>query len=88
MTTDEIIETTETAEVPAPEPVAEVPPPAPVAATRSGRGKAAEPPKPVIVRAKDSFATTGLRSIRKGQILPATDPIVLAKPHFFSPVES
>lgn len=37
---------------------------------------------PVIVIAKDSFAT-GLRTVQRGQLLPATDPIVKAKPHFF-----
>ena len=37
-----------------------------------------------LVVAKDSLALQG-RTIRKGDLLPADDPLVKAKPQFFAP---
>lgn len=42
--------------------------------------------EPQIVRAKDTFST-GHRLITRGQLLPATDPLVKAKPGFFAPYD-
>jgi hypothetical protein len=42
--------------------------------------------KTQLVVAKDSFATS-FRRVRRGDILPADDPIVVAKPRFFAPYE-
>jgi hypothetical protein len=43
--------------------------------------------KPILmVQAKDSFATLH-RRIRRGELVAADDPIVIAKPKFFVPYE-
>jgi len=40
-----------------------------------------------MVKAKDTFASL-YRTVIKGQLLPADDPIVVAKPGFFAPYET
>lgn len=40
--------------------------------------------KTELVRAIDTF-TIALKVVRKGDILPADDPLVIAKPRFFAP---
>ena len=39
-----------------------------------------------MVVAKDAFVTP-FRRVRRGEILSADDPIVVAKPHFFAPYD-